>query len=162
MGRFKINFDDIKLPDGEKSVYSFVEIKEGVCILPIIEEDGAKEIVMVEQYRHPIKKWEFELPAGGVSEDENPTKTAERELEEETGYIPGKIRKLGSFYPSAGSTNEKIHIYLAEELEKGEKDLDVGEEMKVKKVALKELKDMISRGEFKHGAGIAALAKYCW
>jgi ADP-ribose pyrophosphatase len=84
-------------------------------------EDG--HVLLVEQFRVPLGRPCLELPAGLVGDDdslegEDATATAARELEEETGYFPGKIEVLGEFYSSPGMVSESFTLLRATDLEK--------------------------------------------
>jgi ADP-ribose pyrophosphatase len=156
--RFEIIEEDITLPNEEKFHFSYINFTKAVCVLPITDEG---EIICIRQYRHSIKKWQWELPAGAIdSKDEDPLLVAKRELEEETGYKANIWIPLDSFYPSAGSTSEEIFLYVATDLIKTEQILETTEQIELYKLGLKELIDLISRGDFQHGAGIAALLRY--
>ncbi len=81
-------------------------------------------ILLVRQYRLPAGKFLWELPAGKVDEGENALQAARRELIEETGYRAKKWTKLASFFVSPGYVQERMTIYLAEDLTAGEADAD--------------------------------------
>jgi len=155
LGRFTINYDHL-LIEGLESVYSYVEINNGVCILPLLND----KIITIKQYRYPLKKWEYELPAGMIDKGEKPLESAKRELKEETGYKAKDYKLLGHFYPSAGSTDEKVYLYLAKNLVKRKDKLDIAEDIEVNKFNLDQIKEMIVNNKFTHGSGIAAFSKY--
>jgi len=163
LGRFKIHHDRILTAENKETFYSYVDIKTGVCILPVKNSEtptSEREVVIIKQYRHSLKKWEYELPAGMVDTEESPEEAARRELTEETGYEAGKLTSLGYFYPSAGSTNEKIYLFLAENLTRQEQETDTGEEIETINISLQKLKTMIVSNEFNHGAGLALICRY--
>ena len=104
--RFEVMIEKVTLPNGEEKDFSYLDFAKGVCILPITKD---KEIICLKQYRHAIKSWQWELPAGMIdteSATDAPIETAKRELEEETGNKAEYWLDLGSFYPSPGSTSE--------------------------------------------------------
>ncbi|RST73727.1 NUDIX hydrolase [Siminovitchia acidinfaciens] len=109
-----VQVDEVELPDGKRSSREIVRHPGAVALIPLTNE---KKIVMVEQYRKPLERSLLEIPAGKLEPGEEPAVTAERELEEETGYRAGKMEYITSFYTSPGFANEIIHIYLATELE---------------------------------------------
>ncbi len=74
IGRFEITEEKIKLPEGQIFDYSYVDIKEGICILPIINN----KIGLIKQYRHIMKSYEWEVPAGMIDEGEQAIETAKR------------------------------------------------------------------------------------
>jgi ADP-ribose pyrophosphatase len=156
--RFEITMDEVTLPNGEEKTFSYLDFAKGVCVLPITE---AQEVVCLKQYRHAIKTLEWELPAGMIDMDgTSPLETAKRELEEETGYTAEHWLDLGSFYPSPGSTSEEIYLFAAASLSLAEQKLESSEQLEVHKISMEELKNLIKQGEFKHGAGLAAILRY--
>jgi len=156
--RFGITIDEIILPNGEEKTFSYLDFAKGVCILPITK-DG--EVICLKQYRHSLKSWQWELPAGMIDKtDHSPMDTAKRELEEETGYSAENWLDLGSFYPSPGSTSEEIFLFAAAGLNPSEQKLENSEQIELHKLTMEELKTLIKQGDFKHGAGLAATLKY--
>jgi ADP-ribose pyrophosphatase len=112
---FKVFEDIVQLPNGSKLDYYTIEKIPVIVVMPI----SLGKIVMVKQYRYPIKKVSLELPAGHVWPDETPAKCAKRELKEETGFAAGKIKKIFSYHPSTEYSDQVYHIFIAEELKKG-------------------------------------------
>ena len=154
-GRFTVVQDRVQV-NGREQNYDYLEIREGVCILPFHEG----KIVLQRQYRYPISSWQWELPGGFVDEGERSEEAAKRELKEETGYEVQEMKSLGAFYPSFGSTNEKIHLFYAECGRRRESAKEPGEVLYQEEVSKETFKKMIAEGEFMHGAGLAAWARY--
>ena len=154
-GRFTIVQDRVRVNEKEQN-YDYLEIREGVCILPF--HDG--EVIIQRQYRYPVNSWQWELPGGFIDEGETPKEAAKRELKEETGYETDNIQSLGAFYPSFGSTNEKIYLFYADCTIQGRSMKEDGEVLYQKKVSKETFEEMIAHGTFMHGAGLAAWAKY--
>ena len=156
--RFGVTIDQVILPNGEEKTFSYLDFAKGVCILPITEN---MEIICLKQYRHALKSWQWELPAGMIDKnDPSPLETAKRELEEETGYTAEHWLELGSFYPSPGSTTEEIFLFAAAGLMPTEQKLETSEQIELHKLSMEEVKTLIKIGEFKHGAGLAAVLRY--
>ena len=156
--RFEVMIEKVTLPNGEEKDFSYLDFAKGVCILPITEE---KEIICIKQYRHAIKSWEWELPAGMIEkESDSPQETAKKELEEETGHKAEYWLDLGSFFPSPGSTSEEIYLFAAAGLSTTEQNLESSEQIEVHKLTMHEVKTLVEKGEFKHGAGLAAILRY--
>lgn len=156
--RFGVIIDQVILPDGKEKTFSYLDFAKGVCILPITAD---AKVICLKQYRHALKSWQWELPAGMIDNpDQSPLDTAKKELEEETGYTAEHWLDLGSFYPSPGSTTEEIFLFAAAGLVPAEQKLENSEQIELHKLTMGELKTLIKIGEFKHGAGLAAVLRY--
>jgi ADP-ribose pyrophosphatase len=109
-------------------------------ILPIFADET---FALVRQYRHPAEKYLLELPAGSLQPGEDPELGAKRELEEEIGVKAGKIEKLTEFYVSPGFLGEKMHLFLATDLQKSEQNLEEDEILTIEKFPLGAIPDLI-------------------
>jgi ADP-ribose pyrophosphatase len=96
----------------------------------VVAIDTENRVLLIQQYRHPVRKKLWELPAGLLDiPGESKTTAAERELMEETGYRAGHIESLIDFYTTPGGNSEQISIFLATGLSYvGHKDELEGEE----------------------------------
>ncbi|MGN0203710.1 MAG: NUDIX hydrolase [Coprococcus sp.] len=155
MGRFTIVSDEVRVNE-KMHPYDYLEMKEGVCILPFHEGN----ILLLREYRYPIRSWQWELPGGLIDPGETPAAAAGRELQEETGYHAKNWMDLGAFYPSFGSTNEKIHLFAAFCSFCSETELDPAELLNLHEVPVEEFTKLIASGKFMHGAGLAAWVRY--
>jgi ADP-ribose diphosphatase len=105
--------ETLEMPDGAEIDWYYIDAPASVMVVPVT---ASGHVVMVRQYRHNLKSHALELPAGMVSDGEDPTAAAARELAEETGYrLTGnrQLRPLGSYYSLPSETNKYTHIYLA-------------------------------------------------
>jgi ADP-ribose pyrophosphatase len=128
-----------------------------VVILPMLE--GGK-ILLIRNRRYAIGQILLELPAGTLEPRENPMNGAGRELLEETGYLAGRLKLLGSFFTSPGILSEKMYAFVAYDLEKKTQALEEGEEIEVVETGLAEAIEMIRSGEIIDGKTIATLLMY--
>nr|MCR5640222.1 NUDIX hydrolase [Lachnospiraceae bacterium] len=122
-----------------------------------------------KEYRHPIRSWQYEFPCGAIDDGEEPEHTAIREVKEETGCEVKTIRSLGVVYPSFGATDETIHLFVAEIIVPEDVDInddsdthgrELLEEIKMEAVTEAQLDQLVASGEFSHGAGLAAIARW--
>ncbi|MCL8208801.1 MAG: NUDIX hydrolase [Actinomycetia bacterium] len=103
-------------------------------------------VILVEQFRPALGRRILELPAGRLHRGEDSVVGARRELQEETGYIAGKLRLLTRFYPSVGLSRHKVHLYYTKDPTPGETHWDPTEEIEVKTVPISEIPAMLYDG----------------
>ena len=144
----------VRLPDGRERVYDLVNHNDSVTILPL-DSDGS--VWFVSQYRMGCECHMLELPAGVMDEGETPEAAAARELGEEVGMSAAKLQLLGSVYLAAGYSNEINHIYLATGLASAPLEMDDDEFLDKKRFAIKEIREMIEKGELIDSKTLAAL-----
>ncbi len=149
--------DEVRLPNGKTSTREYIKHNGAVAVLPL-DSDG--NIYLVEQYRYPFSDVLTEIPAGKLDKaDEDPFEAAMRELREETGFTSNKVTFLGEFIGSPAIIGERIWLYLAEELEAGEQELDSDEFLNVIKMPLETLIEKIIAGEIVDGKTVCAALK---
>lgn len=139
--------DEVRLPNGETSTRELVFHSGAVAVIPITADN---KIIMVKQFRKPMEKVLLEIPAGKIDPGEHdyPKETAERELEEETGFRANKLTFVTSMYVSPGFADELLHIYYAEDLEKvpNPRPQDDDEVLELYTLTLEEAKAEITSG----------------
>ena len=154
-GKFiNLRHDKVKLPDDRETIREIVEHPGAVAILALTEK---KEIVMIRQFRKPADEVLWELPAGTLEEGEDLVSCARRELEEETGYYPRKIKKLITFFSSPGFCNEKLTLFLAEDLEKRNKNEDDDEFIQVELIKPNEALKLVQENIIKDAKTIIGI-----
>ena len=136
--------DEVLLPNGKSSTREWINHPGAVCLIPILPDGN---IALVKQYRYPVLNHMIELPAGKMDLNELPKECAERELEEEIGYRANKITYVTKIHPAVGFANEKMWIYLAEDLEKTTSKLDEDEFLDFFSLHLEQALEMIWKGQ---------------
>ena len=144
-----------------------VTLAKGVTIdLEVIRHPGASAIValtedlqvmMLSQYRHAMGTYIWEIPAGTFNGKEEPLACAQRELIEETGYQALSWEPLGAVTPLAGYSDERIHLFLAQNLLPAEQNLDPDELLEVHTIPLNQVNRMILDGKIEDAKTIVAL-----
>ncbi len=137
--------DTVELPNGAKSIREVALHGGAVCVVPVTDEG---EIIMERQFRYPFDEVIWEIPAGKIDKGETDLlEAAKRELREETGYTAENYTCIGDLYPSPAILSEKIRMYIATGLKKGEQDLDEDEFLDVIKLPFEKVVQMILDGE---------------
>lgn len=156
IGRFEVVLDSIE-KDGEIHPYSYIKFTDAVCVIPLVEDE---KLLIINEYRHAIKQWVYSFPSGMLEKNEHPDEAVKRELLEETGYEIVELKSLGCFYPSYGSTTEKIYLYAASVEKNTEAKRDALELVEVEEISIVEFEELLKKGKFVQGAGMAAWLKW--
>ena len=137
-------FDHIELPNGKSSTREWIKHPGAVCIIPILPDGN---LCLIRQYRYGPRAEFIEIPAGKLDVGEDPLVCAKRELEEEIGYIAGKLTFLTNIHPAIGFSNEKMWMYLAENLILSKQNLDQDEFLELYPIPVKKAIDLIYEGK---------------
>ena len=137
--------DEVLLPNGNKSVREISLHVGASAVIPILS-DG--RVIMERQYRYAHHRVMLEIPAGKLNgPDEDPLIAARRELREETGAEAKKYTYLGSIATAPALIDEVIHLYMAEDISFGERELDPDEFLDVELIHIDKLYEMVMNGE---------------
>jgi ADP-ribose pyrophosphatase len=150
---FEVTVDTVR-EGGTTYIREVVHHTGSAVILPAFD-DGT--IALVRQYRHPAVRYLLELPAGTLNDQERPEAGAARELEEELGYVAGKLEKLSEFFVSPGFCEEKMWLYLATDLKETSQQLEEDELIEVIRVPIDRALQMIADGEIEDAKTIIGL-----
>src|SRR4030042_2900378 len=153
--RFRV--DTVRMPDGRETTREIVEHSEVIVVVAIDEKDN---VLLVRQYRTPIKKELLEIPAGGIDGGEKPEEAVRREMQEETGFLPRKLVRLGGFYSAPGFCTEYLHFYLATDLIQSQLFAEDTESIKLVRVPVKEIPALLTSGKIEDAKSIAGLYMY--
>jgi len=131
-------------PSGFEIKRSIVRHPGSAVMMPVDEKD---RVLLVKQFRLPAERDLWELPAGRLDPGESPLKAAKRELREETGFSAKKWVKLASFWASPGYVDEKMNLFLAQDLTEGEQTPMEDERIEIRWFSRKEIGDLIREGK---------------
>ncbi|HEV2885208.1 MAG TPA: NUDIX hydrolase [Pyrinomonadaceae bacterium] len=140
---FSVSVDTIH--EGDQTYQREVVHHPGSAVIIPVFDDGS--IALVRQYRHPAVKYLLEAPAGTLNRGESPEQGAARELEEELGFVAGRMEKISEFFVSPGFLEEKMWVYLATQLTETQQQLEDDELLNVVRLPLSQVLSMISSGE---------------
>jgi ADP-ribose pyrophosphatase len=147
--------DYVKLEGGGLQEYHVFEIHDAVAVVPVLA-DGS--IVMLWQFRHPLGRTHWEVPAGRVDEGESAADAARRELLEETGYRARELVELGSFHPTNGISPHRARLFAALGCER-QRSPEPGpcERFSVHVLARDEVRSRLVQGDYQDGFTALAL-----
>ena len=143
---FSVDRDRVRIPKGRIVTLEVVRHPKSVVLVPVPEPG---HVILVRQYRYPINKYLWELPAGSVDEGESPEQAARRECHEEIGLVPSTVVRLSAMYPTPGYCDEEMVYFRLSGLDRTDEQaaVDEDEDIEVKTFELRDARDMIRRGE---------------
>ncbi len=151
--------DKIIHPDGADGIYSYLNAIPGIIV--IAQKDG--RLLMINEYKYPLKQWIWNLITGGYQQGEDPLVRAKQELIEETGYSAKSWKHLGKFYFAPAIETTYNHCYLATDLIlENKENLGEGDEAirEMKWFEIEEIMKMINSGEIVSGLVLGILMQY--
>ena len=141
--------------------YTVLDTSDWAMVIPELETERGREFVMVRQWRHGARELSLEFPGGVFEKGEAAAAAAARELREETGYVAEKIEELGVFNPNPAIMSNRIHFFLARNLEAPlEQELDDDEYVEVETVPWEEVLSGLGKPPYIHALMGTALALY--
>jgi ADP-ribose pyrophosphatase len=153
---FDVFRDRVRMPNNREVTVDVVRHARSVVLLPVPQPG---HVILIRQYRYPINRWLWELPAGSVDNGEEPEAAAKRECHEEIGQVPETIVRLGSLFPTPGYCDEEMIFFrlssLADPTEAAE--LDEDEDIEPRTFTVAEAREIIRRGEIIDMKTIAGL-----
>ncbi len=146
--------DRVRTHTGEEITYTYMDHPGAIYVVPVT---AGGDILMLRQYRYPVRDWCWEVPAGGIEAAEDGVSAAARELAEELGGIAQHIWPVAAFYASNGISNERSEVYLARDVEVGSSRPEMTELLHVVAVPQDEAVRMARAGEVTDGQSALAL-----
>lgn len=136
--------DQVELSNGHQSFREYIKHAGAAMVIPLLNPD---KVLMIHQYRHSVGQIFLEFPAGKCDSGESTGQTAARELQEEVGLRAGKMTLLTHIHPVIGYSNEKIDLFLAENLISVPQTLDPDEMLELEEISIKDLETKIWNNE---------------
>ena len=152
--RFSLAEERFSTPDGEVSR----PVIHHPGAVAVIAQPDAGQLLLVRQYRYPVRRWTLEIPAGTRVPGEAPERTAQRELREEAGYEAGLLTEVVRFFPALGVSDEELIVYRADGLSEVPAAPEHGELVSRELVALRDLPGLVAAGELCDAKTLIAMA----
>jgi glycosyltransferase A (GT-A) superfamily protein (DUF2064 family)/8-oxo-dGTP pyrophosphatase MutT (NUDIX family) len=146
--------DRLLTEDGRYTGYTYLTMPPAVFVVPVTEND---EVVLVRRYRHPVRDWTIEIPAGAVEQGESPQEAAERQLAEEVGGRANRWRHLTTFYSSSAHISMRSEAFLATGVSLGRAAPGLDKGVTVLRMPVSEAVARARAGEFRDGQSALAL-----
>ena len=144
-------------PGGGKGIYGKVHFKNLAIGIVVLDENY--NTWLVGQYRYPLDQFSWEIPEGGGPLEDDPVKSAQRELLEETGITAKIWTEIQRMHLSNSVSDELAIIYLARDLRFGESDPEETEQLTIRKLPFAEAYEMVINGEITDSMSVAAILK---
>ena len=143
---FSVARDRVRLPHGREATLDVVRHAASAVLLPMVDD---QHVVLIRQYRYPVDRVLWELPAGTLDPGESPEVAAARECHEEIGLVPSRVERIGAFFPTPGYCDEEMFFFRLTGLRTpaAPAALDPDEDIEPRVFTLAEARDMVRRGE---------------
>jgi ADP-ribose pyrophosphatase len=154
-----LDVDRVRFPDGSTGELEMIRHSGASAVLPFASDPAGEDpqLILIRQYRYAAERTIYEIPAGRLDPGETPLECATRELLEETGCTAERVEPLTTIYTTPGFTDERIHLFMATGLTRGESKLESDEFIEVVTLPLSEVLQMIERGEIVDGKTLIAI-----
>ncbi len=144
-----LDTDTVRFPDGSIGEMDMVHHPGASAVVPFVSDPHGEDpqILLLKQYRYAAGQYLYEIPAGRLDSGEAPPDCAMRELREETGCTAERIEFLTTILTTPGFSDERIHLFMAIGLTRGETQHEADEFMTVEAVSLSHALRLIEKGE---------------
>ena len=151
---FTLERENVTLGNGVTTDLDVIHHPGAAAMVPVTDD---RQVVMLRQYRHAVRRTLWEIPAGTLEPGEDPETCARREIEEETGYRADRLVRLGQIVPVPGYSDEAITLFLCTGLTPKAQSLDADEQITVQMIAFEKAFEMVTSGQIQDAKTITGL-----
>jgi len=154
-----LDLDEVRFPDGSVGELEMIRHSGASAVLPFLSDPRGEDpqILLIRQYRYAAEDYLYEVPAGRLDPGEAPDACALRELREETGCTASGVEHLTTIFTTPGFTDERIHLYLATGLVRGDTKREADEFIEVETMLLSRALELVEQGTIRDGKTVVAL-----
>jgi len=154
-----LSVDKVRFPDGSEGELELIRHRGASAIVPFLDDpwEADPRLVLIHQYRYAAGGFVFEIPAGIPLDGEGWEACARRELEEETGYVAGRLEPLTRIFTTPGFTNEEIHLFQGSDLRPGDVRRDRDEFMEVVDLPFSEAMALVRDGVIRDSKSLVGI-----
>ena len=144
-----VDLDTVEFPNGSVGELEMVRHPGASAVVPFLTDPRGDDpqVLLIKQFRHAADAFIYEIPAGKLDGAEPPIECAHRELREETGCTASSMEHVYTFFTTPGFTDEKIHVFMASGLTRGDMAHEKDEFMTVETVTLSAALELVKKGE---------------
>jgi ADP-ribose pyrophosphatase len=148
-----LDVDTVRFPNGTVGDLEMIRHPGASAVVPFLSDPAGDDpqVLLIRQYRYAAERYLYEIPAGRLDPGEEPETCARRELREETGCTAERVEHLTTMYTTPGFTDERIHLFMAVGLTKGEDAREADEFIEVETMSLSRALTLIQQGEIQDG-----------
>jgi ADP-ribose pyrophosphatase len=144
-----LDLDEVSFPDGSIGELEIIRHPGASAVIPFLTDitTDDPQILLIRQYRYAAEGYLYEIPAGRLNPSEDPRDCALRELKEETGCTAAHMEHVFTMYTTPGFTNERIHLFMATDMKRGESHHETDEFLELHPTRLSQALQMVEAGE---------------
>jgi 8-oxo-dGTP pyrophosphatase MutT (NUDIX family) len=146
---------DIEIPGGQRFEHHVVRAPRKAA--GVVVHDPERGVLLLWRHRFITDSWGWEIPAGRIEDGEDAIEAGAREVLEETGWRPGRVRPLLTYHPSNGISDQVFHLFEAQGAEYVGEPADISESERVEWVGLNDLRRRVIAGEMPDGLSLTAV-----
>ena len=157
-----LDIDTVRFPNGTIGELEMIRHPGASAVVPFLTDPAGDDptVLLIRQYRYAAERYLYEVPAGRLDPGEAPDACARRELREETGCQAERVEHLITMYTTPGFTDEKIHLFMATGITRGEDAREADEFIETETMPLSRALSLVEQGEIQDGKTIVALLAY--
>lgn len=149
--------EDVETPGGERYEHHVIRFPRESVYAIVTRDD---QVLMLWRHRFITGEWGWEVPAGWVDSDEDPTAAIRREVEEETGWRPGRVRKLAEYNAQSGISNMHFSLFYLDDAVRVSERVDTDESSRLEWISRTRLRSLIRDGDINDGPSLLAVTYY--
>jgi len=148
-----LDIDTVRFPNGTIGELEMIRHPGASAVVPFLTDPAGDDptVLLIRQYRYAAERYLYEVPAGRLDPGEAPDACARRELREETGCQAERVEHLITMYTTPGFTDEKIHLFMATGITRGEDAREADEFIETETMPLSRALSLVERGEIQDG-----------
>ena len=148
-----LDIDTVRFPNGSIGELEMIRHPGASAVVPFLTDPAGDDpqVLLIRQYRYAAGRYLYEVPAGRLDANEAPDDCARRELREETGCEAARVEHLFTMLTTPGFTDERIHLFMAVGLTRGEVAREADEFIEVETMPLSRALSLVERGEIQDG-----------